>query len=148
MKLHPKYDFTGRATYLSSYVCYGKTDRNCYLSACSPADQVTPVLVPVKASSPAPRSTTSRYAMRTQKHTSTGRKLFSSDPSHPQWLQQCFLLAFQQVLAGNSSRLKEYRRRKMLEFRASLIEILQNKNTVTYSDRMFKKKKRERETDA
>lgn len=65
---------------------YGQTDRNCYLSACSPADQVTPVLVPVKASSPAPRSTTSRYAMQTQKHTSTGRKLFSSDPSHPQWL--------------------------------------------------------------
>lgn len=77
------------------HVCHGRTETNCYLSARSPVDRVTPALVPVKASSPAPKSTTSRYAVQTQQHTaSTVRKLFSSVPSHPQWLQQCFLLAF------------------------------------------------------
>ena len=34
-------------------------------SACSPVDPVTPVLVPVKASSPAPSPTTSRYVTQT-----------------------------------------------------------------------------------
>lgn len=66
----------------STRVCYGwlkKKKQPVFLSACSPVDQVTPVLVPAKASSPARNSTTSRYSkhtprIHTNKHTHTENK--------------------------------------------------------------------------
>lgn len=99
----------------STRVCYGwlkKKKQPVFLSACSPVDQVTPVLVPAKASSPARNSTTSRYSkhtprIHTNKHTHTEnkhkhttarvRKLCSCVPFHPPWLQQCFTLTFERL---------------------------------------------------
>lgn len=74
------------------FVVAYKQKQTFYLSICSPVDQVTPVLVPVKASSPAPSSTTSRYSKHTYKHThiqSTNTQAHSSHSEKVALLCSC-----------------------------------------------------------
>lgn len=63
-------ELTSLWSYCISVKVFAVADKqtNRYLSVCSPVDQVTPVLVPVKASSPAPNSTISRYSKHTHTH--------------------------------------------------------------------------------
>lgn len=57
----PKVRINVLSTCFSYFItlCFFETNR-CYVSVFSPVDRVTPALVPVKASSPAPNTTTSR----------------------------------------------------------------------------------------